>query len=383
MQARFLCGLALAGYSLAAQAGTYYTGNPYTPYPPGCATLLTSQASLYGGNAARFWSGSLWLEVVQKLQSDDPFKNLGQVDLSLYRVACAEPGRSLILAEFRLPAEWVDPRNSQLVLPSFAFEAPGGFHYVELQLNAEPNVPGQAPGQREFTKYAIGNYGYGWYDPPPGWTWRYVLDMSPAGGGPEPDVTASYNEPQGPLYVLQNDELLAAIDMPATPALVQPNPALPLNGRLNGVWVEDAAADQGLVLSFGNPIPAAGPQADAPESADLLVFLSWYTFGANGEALWLTGAAQFPQGSTEVQIPVELVEHGQFLGGKTAERSVIGTARLKASSCNELELEYDLSNLGLAAGDIRLQRFQALETAGYPCRDYKARQDSLFSANSQ
>lgn len=382
MKARFICGITLAVYGLAAQAGTYYTGNPFTPYPPGCATLPTVQASLYGDNAVRFWSGSLWLEVVNKLQGDDPFKNLGQVDLSLYRVACAEPGRSLIVAEFRLPSEWVDPRKSVLVLPSFAFEGPGGFHYVPLQLNAEPNLPGQAPGQRDFTKYAIGDYTNGWYDPR-GFTWRYVLDMDPAAGGWGPDVTEMYNEPHGPLYVLQNNEMLAAIDVPATLALVQPNPALPLNGRLNGVWVEDAAADQGLVLSFGNPIPSSGPQADAPESADLLVFLSWYTFDANGEALWLTGAAPFSQGSTEVQIPIELVEQGQFLGGKAAERSVIGTARLKASSCDELELEYDLADLGLAAGNIRLQRFQALETAGYPCRDYKARQDSLFSENSQ
>ena len=373
MKAKFLCGLVLAGYSLAALSDAYYTGNPYTPYPPGCATLPALQASLYGNNAVRFWSGSLWLETV--------FKNLGQVDLNLYRVACAEPGRSLVVAEFRLPSEWVDPRKSWLVLPSFAFEGPGGFHYVPLQLNAEPNLPGQVPGQRDFTKYAIGDYTGGWYDPRY-FTWRYVLDMGSSAAGWGPDVTEMYNEPHGPLYVLQNNELLASIDIPATPALLLPNPALPLNGRLSGVWVEDAAADQGLVLSFSTPIPASGPQADAPETADLLVFLSWYTFGANGEDLWLTGAARFAQGSTEVLIPIELVENGQFLGGKAAERSVIGSARLKALACNEIELQYDLADPGLAAGTIQLQRFQALETAGYPCRDYRARQASLFPGDN-
>ena len=33
----------------------------------------------------------------------------------------------------------------------------------------------------------------------------------------------------------------------------------------------------------------------------------------------------------------------------------------------------DLAAFGLGAGTLQLQRLFALETAGYPCRDYEAR----------
>ena len=46
-------------------------------------------------------------------------------------------------------------------------------------------------------------------------------------------------------------------------------------------------------------------------------------------------------------------------------------------TCNDLEASYELGGLGLGTGNMRLQRFEALEVAGYACRDYKARLDSL------
>jgi hypothetical protein len=142
--------------------------------------------------------------------------------------------------------------------------------------------------------------------------------------------------------------------------------------------VEAGAADQGFLLSFSNPVPPAGTAVAEPENAELLVFLSWFTFDSQGDMLWLAGEARFPQGSTEVSIPILRVTQGQFLGSQAAERTVMGQVRLKASQCNELEVDYDLSGLDLGAGDLRLQRLHALEIAGYPCRDYQARLDSLW-----
>lgn len=377
MKTKFLCGLLLAGYGISVLADPYYTGNPYSPYPPGCATVPEKQSSLYGNNIVPFWSGNLWLDVVQKIQSTDPSMNLGLVDMNLYRVACSEPGRSVIMVEFHLPPDLRDARRRQLILPGFAFEGPGGFHYAPLALNTEPHAWGQMLEQEDFTRYAIGDYTNGW-DDAGRFTWRYVLDLSPVGASWGVDVTDIYNAYPRPLYIIQNGKILTWIDWPRTDELVQPNPTLPLNGRLTGIWVEEVTTDQGFVLSFSNPIPAGGMQAAAPEDSALLVFLSWFTFDTQGNALWLTGNARFPQGSSEVSIPIVQVTGGQFLGDKPAARAVVGSARLKAFSCNELELEYDLALLGLDAGGMmRLQRFQALEIAGYPCRDFKARQSSL------
>jgi hypothetical protein len=106
------------GTGQADLADPYFTGNPWSPYPPGCITLPTRQIDLYGDNVVRFWSGSMWLEVVAKVQSTDVYANMGLVYINMYRVGCAEPNRSVIVAEFTLPQTWVDPRNARLVLPS-------------------------------------------------------------------------------------------------------------------------------------------------------------------------------------------------------------------------------------------------------------------------
>jgi hypothetical protein len=132
-----------------------------------------------------------------------------------------------------------------------------------------------------------------------------------------------------------------------------------------------------FLLSFSNPAPPAGSEAAEPENSELLVFLSWFTFDSQGDMLWLTGSASFPQGATEVTIPIVQVTHGQFLGSQAAERSTVGNVRLRAKQCNALEVEYDLADLDLGDGAMRLQRLDALEIAGYPCRDDEARLTSL------
>ena len=205
-----------------------------------------------------------------------------------------------------------------------------------------------------------------------------MLDIVPAGAGWDPNFLANYYHDSFPLGFHRSDGWTGVhVDVPATRDVLTRNPALPLNGRLSGTWVEEGAADQGLLLSFSNPVPTAGSAAAEPENSELVVFLSWYTFDTQGGMLWLTGVGRLPQGATEVSMPVVRVTRGQFLGNQAAERTVVGEARLRARQCNELELVYDLTDLGLGAGDMRLQRLHALEIAGYPCRDYAARLASL------
>jgi hypothetical protein len=292
-------------------------------------------------------------------------------------VGCAEPSRSVIMMEFRLPAEWVDPLESQFVLPTFVAEGPGGFHYIPFELKPEPNAWGQSHEQQSLTKHTFGDYTGGW-DNPRLYTWRYVLDMAPAGAGWQL-VTEFYNG----AFLLQgysNGNIVGPfIEVPATRDLIERSPALPLNGRLTGIWVEPGSVDQGFLLSFSTPVPPAGSGVASPQRSELLVFLTWFAFDAEGGQLWLAGNARFPQGATEVTVPITQVVNGQFLG-PVAEtglgvdpRTTIGEVLLRARSCGALELDYDLAALEVGAAILQLQRLYALETAGYPCRDYEAR----------
>jgi hypothetical protein len=306
------------------------------------------------------------LNVVYKVQSPDASKNLGLVDMNMYRVSCAEPDRSVILVEFSLPSRWVDPRNAQLILPTFTGVT--GMHPVLFELEAEPNSWATGTGQQWLTKQSIGDYTGGWWDASQ-FTWIYVL------GG---DHLAEYYNGSFALEVFTDPGWAdLVIDVPATRDLLQPNPDLPLNGRLSGTWIEEDAVDQGILLSFGNPVPPAGTQAAEPENSKMNVFLSWFTFDARGEMLWLAGDAKFPQGASEVVVPLVQMTRGQFLGSQAAERTVAGSIRLKARQCDKLEADYDLAALGLGGGEMLLQRVFALEIAGYPCRDYGARLSSL------
>jgi hypothetical protein len=380
MKSRARLTLLLACLSSAATAADpYYTGNQFPPYPPGCVTLPTKQFDLYGNNVVRFWSGTLTLDVVAKIDSPDISKNTGTVETTLYRVGCAEPGRSVILVGFRLPQKWRDPRRSALYLP--AFSGVTGFHSVPFVLKSEPNAWGQSLQQHLLTKLSFGDYTGGWYDAR-NFTWLYVLDVAPVGEYWS-DLTDYYNGRFG-LEIYQGEGAgYIYVDAPATQEVLEPNPALPLNGRLSGTWVEVGAADQGFLLSFSSLVPAAGAEEAEPENAELNLFLSWFTFDAQGRQLWLAGDARFPQGATEITIPIIRVANGQFLGPRAdtatgAEpRLRVGEVRLKARSCNALDAKYDLASFGLGTGRMRLQRLDGLETAGYPCRDYAARLNSL------
>ena len=377
---RILTLLCLAGLGQLAQADPYYTGNPYAPYPPGCITLLEKQPELYGDNRYRFFSSQMTFEVVRKIDTDIPSQNTGKARVDMYRVACSEPDRSVIMVEFTLPNKWAESRLQQFLLPEMngsLFDWGVGF-----ELRAEPNTWSHSIQQTSLTRSAFGDYTYGW-DDPRRYTWRYVLDVQaqyPAYYGG--DLASEYNK-EFFLEIHREGTQHRTIRVPATQSVLQANPHLPLNGRLGGNWVEKGSENQGLLLSFGSRVPRAGSRAinrlDRAD-AELVVFLSWFTFDANGHQLWLTGSTRFPQGQYEVQIPIEQVSGGTFMGNTRADRTDVGTVRLQAKQCNDLSLDYDLRSLGLDAGTLRLERLDSLEIAGYPCRDYWARLQSTDSA---
>jgi hypothetical protein len=166
---------------------------------------------------------------------------------------------------------------------------------------------------------------------------------------------------------------LADIPVPATSELLETDVGMPLNGRLSGLWAIEGAADQGITLTIADRIAPADTAATPRGEGRLVLILQQYTYDANGDLLWLSGSADFPQGAQEVTLPIVRVDAGEFLGDTPAQRSIVGHVRIVANGCNDLDYDYDLSALGLGAGSRRMQRLFSLETAGYDCRDYAAK----------
>lgn len=384
---KLLLCLALVAVGRTLAADGYYTSPGHTPYPPGCITLPAHQVDLYGDNVALFWAGSMRLESVYKIQGPVASDNLAAVDVAMYRVGCAEPGRSVILVVFQLPAHSADVSGMTLVLPTFLGNT--AFDPVVFELKPEPNGWGEDLGQNLLTKRAFGDYSGGWIDA--GWLhWTYVLDIGPDGPWwSSPFLVEYYNSGFSMAPFVNGVWSGQYIDVPSTAAALDRSPSMPLNGRLSGTWIEPGAADQGLLLSFANPVPPAGGTEAGPEQSDLVLFLSWYTFDDEGNQLWLAGNATFPQGASEVVVPLVRVDGGQFLGpepesapGESPRRQV-GELRLKSIGCNALAADFELEGIGLGSGRMGLQRLEALETAGYPCRDYEARLASLPSGTAR
>jgi len=352
-----------------------------TPYPPACATQLPEVLDPSDPNVALAWSGLLTLESLDTQNNTQPSYRIRQMHADIYRVGCAEPGRSIILVEFRLPDYWT-PIYSALLLPEFRGFTP--WESVLFELKPEPNARGQSLQQNLLTRTVIGDFeGWYWVDARQ-YRWRYVLDLSHLGAD-WGDMTAYYNRAFGLEIDAGKGAAPFAITIPATADVLHASPSLPLNGRLGGTWVETGAADQGFLLTFGHPVPPTGTVIESPEGSELHVFLSWFTFDAMGEPLWLVGDTRFSQGVDSVALPLWRVSAARFMSGWVetglADGPYVpaGELHLRARNCNALEVSYELEALGLGVGEMRLERLFAQETAGYPCRDELARLESLAS----
>ncbi len=344
---------------------TYYSGSARSPYPPGCATVPVRQLELYGDNVALVHEGTTDLDQV----SAEPLP----VRIQIFRVACAEAGRSVILVQFGFLG-W----PGDVPLPDFVGIV--GDSRLPFQLKPEPNTHGQTVYQQAISQRTFGDYSNGWFTEQIGWNaWLFVLDVNPiANGSWGPDTSDFYNG-EFALWMITGQRHIELASIPATRAVLARNPVLPLNGRLSGTWIEPGTRDQGFLLSVSTPVPPT-VHGGAPENADLLVFLAWYTFDASGRMLWLTAQGTAPQGSHSVDLEIVQVDGGSFMGSEQAQRAIVGSGRLRARNCNLLGFDYELNSLGLGSGKVSLTRLYELEIAGYNCRDYPARLEGLYGS---
>jgi hypothetical protein len=374
-------------FSLELRAQSNFTDNPLTPYPPGCATTPSRQTLMYGSNVHKFFEGE-WRLQRSRANSSMP------VNVALYRVACAEPDRSVIWVEFSISQLNYYP-GYELNLPSMAVLGRGQDEFgkekdIVWRLDLVPE-PGswQVESNRDMTQPVLGDYADGFDDASRN-HWLYILDVpSPRVGKPEQEWvtdTAYYfsaDQYNGEFTLFVDDPWdfvygeSGLVKVPSTASLFPPNPETPLNGRLSGLWVAPEASDQGVVINVSTAPGMTASKEDIDYGQQLFVFLSWYTYDAGGNMLWLTGAAPFAAGESQVTVPLFLVEGGQFMGSKSASRTNAGSVTITGNNCNDLGFDFDLAAIGLGSGSTHLKRIFSMELAGYACRDMLARWEDL------
>lgn len=295
--------------------------------------------------------------------------------LRAYRAPCSEPNRSLVWLEFTLAGQYGNT-DLEIQLPTAVAEVA---YRKGMSLAIEPNGWGSEGWvDREGRILLSRQQGVtDYYGRPPGERrWVFLLDNGP----PFPEeyhengLTPTEYNSAFKLVLRYNPYDFLTIDVPATQDLMPASPPpMPLSGRLSGNWVIAGTADQGVLLSVSESIPRAEFLAPFRDVRRMVVFLAHYTHNGTGDMLWLTGAAEFDPGATEITIPIELVTNGEFRSSKRAQREVIGSVTLRSHSCNDLGLEYDYTGVGLGSGQRQLQRLLSMETAGHDCRDHEAR----------
>lgn len=334
--------LLVSGPALTAEN---YLGNPTTPYPPGCATNYQI-ADQFPGKEADINAGTVMMG-----ETLDP-SSMHEVKVRIWRRGCAEPDRSILMFEMTVTDDG-DGIVQSVPSPIFRADYFGSKHL--LRGVSEPNswyASEDAKRVEEGNSLTLYLDGISVYDP----TYDESLVLT------ADEYNGDFN-----LEVLDSRNMSGfVVDIPEYRNQHLAS-ELALNGRLSGTWAVPGIPDQGFLLAFEELIKPSSPH----------VFLSWYTFDQNGNTLWLTGNSRFDIGDTQVEIPIVLVQNGEFMGNRTADRTAAGTVILKANSCNDLMLTFDLQDIGLGQGAHGLRRLFSLETQGYACRDDQARLDAL------
>ena len=373
-----------AAMSQAALAGTSLVSNPHAPYPPGCGRMPELDAP--GGiesQAVKIYDREIRV-IAFANNVAPPVSRVVPMTLRAYRAPCDTFFRSLIWLEFVLPAHAAN-EDLRVPIPSLRADLPESVP-KNPALTTEPNTWTSAGvvALREGQYLVSQTQGLDWYygSSPGDLRWVFLLDnRSPLDEYwiPSADMTAQEYNARFAL-TLDFNGLKVTIDVPSTFDVVWNSPrdlSLPLSGRLSGNWIVPGASDQGVLLSISERVLPDVHGALNLGRGPMVVFIAHYTYDAAGDLLWLTGAAQFEPGATEVTIPIEQVINGEFRGDRRADRAVIGSVTLRTIGCNGLDFDYDYSGVGLGAGEVQIQRLFSLEIAGHECRDFEARRETM------
>ena len=344
MKTRFqIMFVSLLLFSTSSSAFENYFSNVGSPIPPGCATLSQIWALYNFGGEQTIASGTIQLGNIYDEEQD--------VVAEIWQKGCPDSGRRVIM----ITLEVIDNNDGffdQVYVPTvWASDVPGDVNLKKMRPILEPNSHFVTDELRLI---------------PEGESATFFIDtisvFAPAYDDDSWMDPLQYNG----AWTLEMEDAVTGIwtaEIPSYGNSLRPN-RITFTGRLSGNWVTPGASDQGLVLAFEELVTEISG----------LLFMSWYTFGDDGELLWLTGADTYDiEGTTQLTFDIELVTNGEFLGSKVANRAVVGTATLIAYDCNDLELTYNLTQIGLGSGTIQLRRLFSLEIQGYVCSDAATR----------
>ena len=332
-------------FSQAAVGIENFVTHATTLYPPACVSTAPLEQVFTPSD-----SRDVFLARLIRLTSFPDTNEQEDVEVFVYRRGCKDPDRSVIFLSTNLIAV----SGSAFFMPRL-FAKIGATRYP-LRLANEPNSFEQHQGG------TIKSLGFR----------EYILDGVAESKIATTDNIISIAQYNSAFTLIIQDGFDASIELEVPVDLYtgfQRPRKFPLNGRLAGNWIVQDVPDQGFVIAFNEFINADGVQN--------MLFLSWYTYNTDGSTLWLTAGAFHDIAADSVDLELELVTNGEFLGRKIADRSIVGSATLTAESCNELTLTFILDELGLGSGTVTLNRIFSLETAGYACRDQTARIDAL------
>lgn len=344
MFSKFFFSVLISLFSQAVFGIENYVTQPTTPYPPGCVSNVPFDTA-GTPSLGRVVFGT---DLVSLTAWPDN-GNKATVEMFIYRRGCNEPGRSVLMVSMQLIAG-----GDAYFLPRF-FANINGTRYP-LRLVNEPNSFEQKMGG------ALRGSGFT----------EFILD-----GVAESDIASTQNIISPTQYnaafelIIQDgfdDSIEFVVQVKAFGTFPKPS-KFPINGRLSGAWAVAGIPDQGFVISFDEFVDATGV-------TNLVVF-SWYTYGLDGSMLWLFANSFHDLATNSVDLLLQVLSGGEFMGAMPVTRTDVGTAKLIAISCNELILEYNLETLGLGSGTVTLVRLFSVETAGYACRDQEARIEAL------
>lgn len=312
-----------------------------TPFPTGCLSIDIPEQADSPDNL--LINQRVQMPSINSSSRDQP------VDVQIWRVACADPGFSVVVVR-------LDPvNNNALVLVPQLFAGAGDvqnpFHEAQLI-----TLPGS------------GNLGAsGSILPVSGLTW--MLGVNPVAI----DLSTTflfddYNEQftlelnWGSYSIAQPESVSFLLDrFEATldpPQFSQPV----LNGRYSGQWVLDGAPRQGLVLQIAERI------------SDNFVFAIFFTY-INGQPVWVVGNST-PAVTTPgaVSIAMTTLENGAFISdpNQPPREDVIaspaGTISILPLDCNQIRVNYNFTPLGQGSGSMELTRL--VRIAGYDCNPW-------------
>lgn len=326
-------------FSIQAQALENYFSNVFSPIPPGCVTHLPVLQDFNISGTETLVYGTIDVTTLDG--------GTQKLNVEVWRIGCAVDGRSALLVDFEFEDDQSGPAEC-MYIPQMGAMLPDGT-LKDFRITDEPN---SWVDRDDLELICTGESRQFFLDTLTSYAGDYELDKL---------ISAiEYNS----AFEIEFRDILGDVFFSQIPAyqnnLGESTQAI--SGRLSGNWASRGARDQGFLITFGEVA-----------NADNMIFVSWFTFDKDGKQLWMVGNISYELGDAAVQVPLEVVSGGAFLGNKVATRTPAGSISLTVKSCNEIEMGYNLSNIGLGQGSDTLVRIASLEIAGYVCADFTTR----------